>query len=87
MVMILVSSGIEPATRWLRACGHNHLATRARQIHRGKGSLAAAFEHHLGVRAIWLDCTPTLRENTDGSQWPPYPLHEPHESTCGSTAI
>ncbi|GFU06034.1 hypothetical protein TNCV_3395521 [Trichonephila clavipes] len=49
-----------------------------------------SFEHNAGGSTIWLGSTPILRENTLGvakSLPPLWPFHQPHERTCGSTAI
>ncbi|GFU70325.1 hypothetical protein TNCV_2106641 [Trichonephila clavipes] len=49
-----------------------------------------SFEHHLGDSVIWLGSTPILRENhltMVRSLLPLTHFHQPHERTCGSTAI
>ncbi|GFU85059.1 hypothetical protein TNCV_1553221 [Trichonephila clavipes] len=66
---------------------------RVREVHRihhGKGLgctpvVSLSFEHHAGDSTIWLGSNPILRV-VRGIP-PVFPFHQPHEWTCGSTAI
>ncbi|GFW46043.1 hypothetical protein TNCV_3276611 [Trichonephila clavipes] len=52
--------------------------------------VSSSFEHHAGDRALWIGSTPILREDTLGviRDLPHlFPFHQPHERTCGSTAV